>query len=62
MERGATLALETVQAWRTLIFLKIIRSIAIGDIDGDTKAEIVTGDIYVAGTLSGNVAQLYVWG
>jgi hypothetical protein len=54
----ATLALENVKTWywtgSTYIW-----SVAVGDVDGNGKAEIVTGGSYFDGAC--NVAQLCVW-
>jgi hypothetical protein len=55
---GATLAFEGVQPWlwgtRT-----VINSVAVGDVDGDSQAEIVTGGFFNDGIK--DVAQLVVW-
>jgi hypothetical protein len=55
---GATLALENAQAgnWGTY---NHVWSVAIGDVDGDRKTEIVTGGYYGDGTRT--VAQLIIW-
>jgi hypothetical protein len=55
---GATLALENVQTWYWISSTEI-SSIAIGDVDGDGKNEVVTGGRHFDGTR--NVAQLCVW-
>ena len=55
---GETLALENVQSWQTIDWT-FLYSVAIGDVDGDTWPEIVTGGRYDDGTRY--VAQLGVW-
>jgi hypothetical protein len=55
---GATLALENVKAWYWTGNTDI-RSVAIGDVDNDGQAEIVTGGYHYDGTR--NVAQLCIW-
>ena len=55
---GATLALKNVKTWRWASNT-IINSVAVGDIDGDGKTEIVTGGYY--GEVNQYVAQLCVW-
>ena len=55
---GATLTLENVKTWywtsNTVIY-----SVAVGDVDDDSEAEIVTGGTYNDGTRAN--AQLCVW-
>jgi hypothetical protein len=57
---GATLALEGVTTWYwnhdTYIF-----SVAVSDVDGDGKQEIVTGGHYTDGYGGYRIAQLCVW-
>jgi hypothetical protein len=55
---GATLGLEKVQTW-TWNMHTVVESVAAGDVDGDGKAEIVTGGHYFDGTRY--VAQLCIW-
>jgi hypothetical protein len=55
---GATLAVKKVKTWYWTGNTNI-RSVAIGDVDGDDKVEIVTGGYYHDGTR--NNAQLCVW-
>jgi hypothetical protein len=55
---GATLALEKVISWYWTGDTWI-ESVAVGDVDGDGKKEIVTGGCYFDGTR--DVAQLCVW-
>ena len=55
---GSTLALENVKTWYWTDDTTI-NSAATGDVDGDGKAEIVTGGYYNDGAR--NVAQLCVW-
>jgi large repetitive protein len=55
---GSTLTVENVKTWYWTDYQTIV-SIAIGDVDGDQSAEIVTGGNYFDGTRS--VAQLCVW-
>ena len=52
-----TLALEHVQAWLWGIDTKVA-SVAVGDVDGDGKKEVVTGGDYFTDTSYG---QLCVW-
>jgi len=54
---GATLTLENVKTWQWGYGTSIY-SVALGDVDGDGKEEIVSGGLYVG---LGNVAQLCVW-
>ena len=55
---GATLALENVKTWQWTDDTPI-RSVALGNVDGDSAMEIVTGGTYYDWT--SNVAQLCVW-
>ena len=55
---GATLALKNVQTWYWTSSTEI-RSVAVGNVDGDAATEIVTGGNYYDGTRG--VAQLCVW-
>jgi hypothetical protein len=55
---GTTLALEDVQTWYWTGSTEIA-SVAMGDVDGDSAMEIVTGGYYYDGT--NWVAQLCVW-
>jgi hypothetical protein len=55
---GPTSALENVKAWYWT-GNTVINSVAIGDVNGDTTLEIITGGTYNDGTR--NVAQLAVW-
>ena len=55
---GATLALENIKTWYWTNDTDIY-SVAVGDVDGDGKNEIVTGGYYNDGTR--NIAQLCVW-
>ena len=55
---GSTLAVEGVQTWYWGGNTNIA-SVAIGDVDGDQAAEIVTGGAYFDGTRW--VAQLHIW-
>ena len=55
---GSTLTLENVKIWYW-IGDTYIRSVAVGDVDGDDSVEIVTGGYYDDGTR--DVAQLCVW-
>jgi hypothetical protein len=55
---GSTLALENVKVWYW-IGNTYIQTVAVGDVDGDGKTEVVTGGYYNDGTR--NVAQLCVW-
>jgi hypothetical protein len=55
---GATLALENVQTWYWTGDT-YITSVAVGDVDGDSQAEILTGGYYPS--FEGNVAQLCIW-
>ena len=55
---GATLASEDVETWYW-IDETVIRSVAVGSVDGDSNVEIVTGSSYLDGYR--DVAQLCVW-
>jgi uncharacterized protein YxjI len=55
---GATLALEKVQAWQWTGDTWI-ESVAVGDVDGDGKKEVVSGGCYFDGAFYN--AQLCVW-
>jgi Tol biopolymer transport system component len=55
---GATLAVESTKTWYWTSYT-YISSLAIGDVDGDGQAEIVTGGHYYDGVR--DVAQLCVW-
>ena len=55
---GASLALEDVQIWYWTGNTRI-NSVAVGDVDGDSELEIVTGGTFNDG--SRTVAQLCVW-
>ena len=55
---GATLALKNVQTWYWGSGT-FINSVAVGDVDADGKAEIMTGGYYYDGTRY--AAQLCVW-
>ena len=57
---GATLALENVKTW-LWYWGAYIYSVALGDVDGDGKSEIVTGGSYYDQTIMRNIAQLRVW-
>jgi hypothetical protein len=54
---GATLALENVQTWQWAITVSI-SEVAVGDVDGDSQIEIITGGCFYA---TGCIAQLCVW-
>ena len=53
-----TLALENIEAWSWTDYTRI-DSVAVGDVNMDGKAEIVTGGSYMDGSHA--VAQLCVW-
>ena len=55
---GATLTLENVRTWYWTGYT-YINSVAVGDVDADTKTEIVTGGTYWDGTRF--IAQLCTW-
>jgi hypothetical protein len=55
---GVTLGLENVKTWYWTGNTNI-RSVAVGNVDGDSQVEIVTGGYYYDGAR--NVAQLCVW-
>jgi hypothetical protein len=57
---GATLALENVRVWYWSLNT-VINSIAVGDVDADGEAEIVTGGSYYDLGIPNTVAQLCVW-
>jgi parallel beta-helix repeat protein len=55
---GSSLAVEGVTTWYW-VNNTIINSVALGDVDGDTQVEIVTGGYFNDDTR--NIAQLVVW-
>ena len=55
---GASLQLENVRTWRW-ISGTFVDSVAVGDVEGDGQAEIVTGGRYFEA--STRFAQLCVW-
>ncbi len=55
---GASLTVDRLRCWYWM-GNTVINSVAIGDADGDTKVEVVTGGYYNDGTR--NIAQLVEW-
>jgi FG-GAP-like repeat len=59
---GATLEFKNIRTWHwtNLLWHVYVYSVAIGDVDGDGKTEIVTGGYYTTGYTAAT-AELYVW-